>query len=78
MPRQRVKRKIKVFFHCLFRLHRRGIIHCENHNGTEKWRTWACATCAEAAPWFRHTKSKLTQDDLDWAAKVAKNLGWNK
>jgi hypothetical protein len=63
---QTIRRKVKVFLHCLLKLHRRGIVHHSNANGLKLWTTWVCADCAERLP----IRTTLTEADRAWARKV--------
>jgi hypothetical protein len=75
---QSIWRKLRVWLHCLFRLHRRGVVHHANQGKTEGWTIWVCETCAaHVLCRLRHTG--LTNKDIQWATKsVAKDLGRNE
>lgn len=75
MKPQPFKRKIRIFLHCLFRFHRRGIYRWRRANELLPHYSWVCATCAPRHVRFR---SDLTPQDIEWAEQlVAQHPEWN-
>jgi hypothetical protein len=75
--KQSIKRKIAIWLHCLFRFHKRGVIHLSNESGSDKWTNWACATCADRQ--YAQMKREATPEDIMWARKLAReHPEWNR
>lgn len=65
--RQSIKRKLKIWIHCLVRSHQLGVYQWRSESDPALHRNWVCADCAEK---HVNTKPQLSKADKAWAERL--------